>query len=355
MENLNIVIVGCGGMSETWVKAALGLPDVRVVGFVDVVEAAARKRRDQFGLSDAVTGTDLAEVLKRTQANVVFDVAIPEVHYDVTMTALAHGCHVLGEKPLANSMAEARTMVKAAREANRVFAVMQNRQHHPTMRRLRRLVQSDQLGQLTTVNIDFYVGAHFGGFRDHMKHVLLLDMAIHTFDQSRFITGADPVAVAYAKEWNPAGSWYDHDASAIAIYEMSNGLIVNYRGSWCAEGLRTSWESEWRLVGTRGSAKWDGANSVAVELVDKSGGFFSEVVQSDLPTLADAGKTEGHRSLIADFVHCLHTGQQPETHGEDNIKSLAMVFGAIECAETGNRVALEPLWETPPADLLKKS
>jgi predicted dehydrogenase len=255
---------------------------------------------------------------------------------------------VLGEKPLANSMSEARTMVKAAREANRIFAVMQNRQHHPIVRRLRQLVRGGQLGQLTTVNIDFYVGAHFGGFRDRMKHVLLLDMAIHTFDQARFITGADPVAVAYAKEWNPAGSWYDHDASAIAIYEMANGLMVTYRGSWCAEGLRTSWESEWRLIGTQGTAKWDGADNVvgvAIEQVRQAGGFFSEVAQTDLPSLEVEGKTGGHASLIADFVQCVRTGQLPQTHGEDNIKSLAMVFGAIECAETGRRVELKPLWE----------
>ena len=344
MNHLKIVIVGCGGMSETWIKSALALPDVSVVGFVDVVEAAAIKRRDQFNLSEAVTGTDLADVLQRTQADIVFDVAVPEVHHVVTMTALAHGCHVLGEKPLANSMAEAREMVKAAREAKRIFAVMQNRQHHPTMRRLRELVRSGQLGQLTTVNIDFYVGAHFGGFRDHMKHVLLLDMAIHTFDQARFITEADPAAVAYAKEWNPVGSWYEHDASAIAIYEMSNGLVVNYRGSWCAEGQRTSWESEWRIVGTQGTACWDGDNKVDIEIVQKPGGFFSEVVQSDLQSLDDGSKTNGHTSLIADFVRCVREGQQPETQGEDNIKSLAMVFGAIESAEMGKRVELGPLW-----------
>ena len=67
-------------------------------------------------------------------------------------------------------------------------------------------------------------------------------MAIHTFDMARFISGADPVAV-YCKEWNPSGSWYDHDASAIAIFEMTGGIVYTYRGSWCAEGLNTTWES----------------------------------------------------------------------------------------------------------------
>ena len=60
---------------------------------------------------------------------------------------------------------------------------------------------------------DFFIGAHFGGFRDEMAHVLLLDMAIHTFDQARKILGADPVSV-YCHEFNPAGSWYAGASSA---------------------------------------------------------------------------------------------------------------------------------------------
>ena len=62
--------------------------------------------------------------------------------------------------------------------------------------------QAGTLGPLTTLHSDFYIGAHFGGFREQMRHVLLLDMAIHTFDAARLLSGADPVAV-YCQEWNP--------------------------------------------------------------------------------------------------------------------------------------------------------
>jgi predicted dehydrogenase len=344
MNNLKIVIVGCGGMSEKWIQSALAVPNVELVGFVDVDQAAAQKRRDQFGLADALVSTHLAEVLRKTQANIVFDVAVPEAHFEVTMTALAHGCHVLGEKPLANSMSEAHQMVQAAKDAGKVFAVMQNRRHDKNIRLVRNIVRSGQLGELTTINIDFFVGAHFGGFRDRMPHVLLLDMAIHTFDQARFISGADPLAVAYAKEWNPQGSWYERDAAAIALFEMQNGLVVNYRGSWCAEGLRTSWESMWRIIGTQGTITWDGQSLIKGEVVAQAGGFFSEMREIeapvDLPSVEERSKTQGHASLIADFVQCVQTGRVPETHGADNVRSLAMVFGAIEGALQGVRVVL---------------
>ena len=90
-----------------------------------------------------------------------------------------------------------------------------------------------------------------------MAHVLIKDMAIHTFDAARFITSQNPKSV-YAMEWNPEGSWYSRDASAAAIFEMTGNVIFNYRGSWCSEGHRTPWESEWRILGTKGSIRWDG-------------------------------------------------------------------------------------------------
>jgi len=172
-----------------------------------------------------------------------------------------------------------------------------------------------------------------------MKHVLLLDMAIHSFDAARFISGADPVSV-FCKEWNPQGSWYDHDASAVCIFEMSDGIFHTYRGSWCAEGLNTSWECAWRAVCTKGSAIWDGADSIQAAQVRKTGGFFSECAELPVP-IADTAKDGGHRGVIADFVECLRKGKTPETICTDNIKSLAMVLGAIESAETGKTVKIK--------------
>ena len=172
-----------------------------------------------------------------------------------------------------------------------------------------------------------------------MLHVLLLDMAIHSFDQARLISGADPVAV-YCREWNPKGSWYDHDASAIAVFEMSNNIVYTYRGSWCSEGLNTSWECEWRAIGTHGSALWNGADGFRAQVVEQTGGFISKL--ADVPVVvSDAAKKGGHGGCIREFLDCVIAGKTPETVGTDNIKSLAMVFGAIKSAATGKRVKIE--------------
>lgn len=338
-NKVRVVHVGCGAMSNAWLDTATQMPDVEIVGLVDIFEDAARKKAAQYGLHNALISTDLHTLLDQTSPDAVFDCTIPEAHTQVTLEALAHGCHVLGEKPLADSMEHARTMVDAAQKAGKVFAAIQNRRYDPHIRQLKAFLATETIGSITTVNSDFYIGAHFGGFRDHMQHVLLLDMAIHTFDAARLLTHADPVAV-YCKEWNPQGSWYDHDASAIALFEMSNGIIYTYRGSWCSEGISTTWESDWRIIGQKGSVHWDGGTSMQAQVVAERGGFLSTMRDVTIPTDEQTGAIGGHAGLIHEFIDCIKTGKTPETICTDNIKSLAMVFGAIESAEAGKRVEI---------------
>jgi len=332
------VLVGCGSICNAWFKGFKDDPRVQIVGLVDLVPANMAKVAEAQGLGDIPQSTDLATLLAEVKPDAVFNCTIPEAHLSVTLTALAHGCHVLGEKPLADTMANAKTMVTAAQDANRIFAVIQNRRYQAQIRSLRAFLDSGAIGKVNTVNTDFYIGAHFGGFRDRMEHVLLLDMAIHSFDQGRLISGADPLAV-YCHEWNPAGSWYDHDASAHCIFEMSGGLVLNYRGSWCSEGLNTSWECDWRIIGEKGSVKWNGGGEFQAQVVAKIGTFFSEMTTVEVPILEDA-KGGSHGGNIREFVDCVLNGGTPETTAADNIKSLAMVFGAIASAESGSRVAI---------------
>ena len=335
---LRTVLVGCGGISGRWLDDAKKVEDLEIVGLVDINEAAAKARKEEFGLADAAVGTDLEQMLDSAKPDAVFDCTVPEAHIKVTLAAFERGCHVLGEKPLADNMENARKMVEAAQKAGLTYAVIQNRRYNPNICAYRDFIASGRIGDMTTLNSDFYIGAHFGGFRDRMKHVLLVDMAIHSFDQARFISGADPVAV-YCKEWNPSGSWYDHDASAIAVFEMSNGIIYTYRGSWCAEGLNTSWECDWRAVCQKGSATWNGGDGYKAQAVTESGGFFSKWEDVEI-TVPESCMRRGHEGVISEFVDSIRTGEAPQTLCSDNIKSLAMCFAAVESAETGKRVEI---------------
>jgi predicted dehydrogenase len=333
---LTVVLAGCGGISRVWLEPLKKMNDVTLLGLVDISLEQAKKQADTFAL-DVPIATDLAEMIAKTKPDVVFDCTVPTAHYDVTLTALRAGCHVFGEKAMADDMGQASEMVRAARASGKTYAVMQNRRYDPNIGMVRGVLESGLIGEITTVHADFFIGAHFGGFRDKMAHVLIKDMAIHTFDSARFLTGCDATSV-YCHEWNPKGSWYDRDASAVAIFEMTSGVVFCYRGSWCAEGLRTPWESQWRIIGSRGTLVWDGATGLRCEHVDKAEGFLYEQASPPLPTLVTSDFPDWHAASIRAFVDAVKTGLEPQTVCTDNIRSLAMVLAAVESSEKRQRI-----------------
>ncbi|MCA1490431.1 Gfo/Idh/MocA family oxidoreductase [Ensifer sp. NBAIM29] len=341
---LRTVLCGCGAMAKGWVRAIAADPGlqtaIRIVGLVDVNLDAARKFAGEFSLRDVVIGSDLEAVLAQTRPDILFDIVVPSARLEVVAAGLRHGCHVLSEKPMATSLADGRELVRLAAEAGKLHAIVQNRRFVPGIRRIRSFIESGAIGGITAIHCDFFIGAHFGGFREEMEHVLLLDMAIHTFDAARFLAERKPIAV-YCHEENPRGSWYAHGAAATAIFELEGDVTFTYRGSWCAEGANTSWESEWRIIGSRGTLLWDGADNFRAYKVAGTEGFLRELAPVEVPAAADHRRTQGHTSVIADFVAAIQEGGKPETAGDDNINSLAMALAAIESARSRQRVTIE--------------
>ncbi|SLN64161.1 1,5-anhydro-D-fructose reductase [Aquimixticola soesokkakensis] len=331
------VLVGCGAMSEGWLRAIQTLnataPTVDVIGFVDLDETLARHRADTSGFPDAAAGADLGAMLAALEPDVVFDIVVPAARRSVVTTAFAAGCDVLSEKPLGNTLGEARDLAAARDRSARLHGVVQNRRHLTGIRRAKAFLDSGAIGTVAEVHCDFFIAPHFGGFREEMEHVLLHDMAIHTFDAARFVAGVEP-ARAVCLESNPAHSWYAHGASAAVLFACENGVTMSYRGSWCAEGLPTSWEASWRIVGSKGTLLWDGNDGFQAEVPQGRDGLLSTQTPLEVPQIAPLAH-EGHAGVIADFLEARRTGRSPLTDARDNIRSLAMTFAAIDSAEQG--------------------
>lgn len=329
------VIVGAGGMGKAWGANLKAHSEVEVTGWVDVRSTVAQEAAEKCEFGGIYAGDDLGKAIAEARPDFVVDVTIPEAHCDITIQALEAGVPVLGEKPMAVSMEQARKMVATSERVGELYMVSQSRRYNNNLKAYRELI-ARHLGELGILNSDFYIGAHFGGFRDEMPSPLILDMAIHTFDAARYLSGADAVSV-YCEEFNPGWSWYHGAACATALFEMSNGARYTYRGSWCSEGKHTSWEGDWRAVGENGTALWDGTRPPNVDIVEETGSFHSKFLSLEGDVTADA---EGIAGSLNDFLNALKTGATPMGECHDNIKSLAMVFAAIESAQQGKRVVV---------------
>jgi predicted dehydrogenase len=334
MPTFKALLVGAGAMGKAWAKNLRDCPDVELSAWMDIRANAAAEAIESLQLGAVRPYDDLGKALDESRPDFVVDVTIPQAHREVTLQSLAAGVPVLGEKPMSVSMSDAREMVGASEKSAKLFMVSQSRRYDPRVLAFRAGIQqfAGELGILTS---EFFLAPHFGGFREQMPSPLILDMAIHTFDNARQISGQDPLSV-YCHEFNPAWSWYTGASSATAVFEMTGNLQYTYTGSWCAQGLNTSWNSHWRAFGPHGAATWDGDHDPIAQRVAKSEGFIHPTEQFALP--ADNSIPQGIAGSLREFLHALQTGATPQGECHDNIKSLAMVFAAIESSQTGKRV-----------------
>ncbi len=338
MADESCVVVGAGGISRAWFPP-LKAEGVKVAAVVDLNIDAAKERITNYDL-DAEPSDDLDATLRKHRPDFVADLTTPEAHAEVTCAALEAGCHVIGEKPMAADTDQALRMVQTAERTGRMYMVSQSRRWEPHHEAVRRAVADRLCGRLTTVNCDFYIGAHFGGFRSEMQSPLVLDMAIHHFDLARMFSGADPLAV-YAHEFNPAGSWYRGDAAASCIFEMTDGIVFTYRGSWCAEGFQTSWNGDWDLVCDAGGLRLRQDQPPAACRISGDEGFIRPREDVPVPTV-EMEHTTMHGAL-GEILAFLRDGTTPQTECRDNIKSLAMVFGAMRSSREKRRVEIAEL------------
>ena len=311
---LRAVVAGAGFLGRFWARELMVSPDAELVGWVDVDAERAAAAAAKLGLDGVATGAWLAAMLEAQAPDFLINVTVPQAHHDVTLTALEHGAAVLSEKPLAETMDQARELVAAADRAGRLFAVSQNRRYMPELRAYRDSVA--RLGALASVTCDFF--KPLSPEPQHYLHALdepfLLDMAIHLFDAARLIAGADPVSV-YCESFRPPWSDFAGATAANAIFDMTGGVRVIVNANWSAEGFETSWTGSWRAVGEHGTAIWDG------ETTDPPPDRFL-----------------GLETALAEFVAGLRNGTPPQGECHDNLLSLAMCHAAAESARVGARV-----------------
>jgi predicted dehydrogenase len=141
MPNLKAVVVGAGGISGAWFPP-LKAEGIEVAGIVDLDPERAQAQALKYGLTCEVS-TNMRRTLHRVRPDFVVDLTVPEAHGRGTCTALRAGFPVIGEKPMASSMRDARRMVQASEEADRIYMVSQSRRYVPRHVALQQFLRVD--------------------------------------------------------------------------------------------------------------------------------------------------------------------------------------------------------------------
>ncbi len=326
-----IIQVGVGGMGVGWTDCLAASDRWEVSAYVDTNERNLMAAATCHGMPKSRCYTELDHALSEVGADALLDVTPQQFRKGVCCAALDRGLDVMSEKPLADSLRNAKAIVARAKKLGRTYMVAQNYRYQAPTQTVKRFVESGRLGAVGYVGISFHKGPHFGGFREEMAYPLVLDMSIHHFDMVRCILGKDVRAVQ-AASINAPWNWNKGDATVMAQLELTNGTVVNYCASWVAQGWETGWNADWRFDGEKGVLLWES----------------DEITFSDNPSrrrqVALRKWPKEHQAYLLDaFADAIDTGAEPETSGRDNLNSLATTYAVVRAAKQNRRVRVREL------------
>ena len=337
---LRVIHVGLGGRGGHWLDFIAQRSDVTSVAFVDASREMIDKARARPNLANGKFFERLEDALADVPADFVLIASPTFLHAPQSLQVLNAGCAVLVEKPLGMALPEAAAVAKRAREVGRALVVAENFRFFQAERTLRGFLDSGEAGRINNVVVvdrRDQSSRTQGPWVKSMPHPFLTEIAVHHFDAFRYLFARSPVSVL-ASSFNPPGSDYDHEGGAHALLEFEGGLRLQYTGTFVA----SRYDYEMRIEAQNGEVR---SNRSRVTWRPAGERKFRELPAQPLPP----GEVQrypfaGMTTILNQFIGALQGRGEPETSGEDNLWTLAMVEAAILSVRENRRVSIAEIF-----------
>jgi 1,5-anhydro-D-fructose reductase (1,5-anhydro-D-mannitol-forming) len=233
------------------------IASLRKIDGQDLVAVCSRNadRAGQFAAEQrlASSSTDLADFLRRGRFDAVYVSSTNEQHCEQTLAALAAGCHVMCEKPLAMNLADAARMIEAARAQGRVLATNHHLRAQAAHRLIRDIAASGEIGSVHGVQVSHavFLPPHLQGWRIDKPDAgggVVLDILVHDADLLRFLLGREPLRIHTSTQRNGLAHGALEDG-AMSVIEFDGGALAQTHESFVAANAVT----RLHVLGTKGS------------------------------------------------------------------------------------------------------
>ena len=349
--SLRTGLIGAGASLAMYGEALARLAELNVVGVADPSEAARAKAREVLG---RVPLYDSAEALIAGEDLDVVLVASPVFcHSDHVRAATARGLHVLVEKPMARTPAEAAAMVAAAHRAGVVLGVAFNRRHLPPLWTATQMVRAGELGEVfSTECIWTSCTPFYGGWRDDRRALggVFQDHGAHSIDLARVWLGEVESVSARGLRIRPdttPGREVEDGLTALAAHEGGGtSLHVHSRRS------HRPVSEFYRIYGTKGTLELEYTGDWAYLAPDpwdmrlyRDGKPAPEHLVARRPHNELVGAMgDGHYAFFAELRDFARAARQcDETRcpsGEDGLAVTRAIAAAFLSAADGRTVSL---------------
>jgi predicted dehydrogenase len=348
-EILDIAIIGTGGMAANHAAGLRSIEGLRLGSCCDIDGARAKAFAERFGIPR--TYTDYRELLDAEKPDGVSIVSVDSTHAPIAIRALGAKVHVLCEKPMATTTAEAREMLAAARSSGRVGMIHFSKRNSRALTAAKGLVEAGALGRILHVDASYYqswLATKCWGdwaaepawqWRLSTRHGsggALGDIGCHIYDMAQYLAGditglyCDLKTFDKGIEGNRVGEYlFDANDSFCSNVEFANGAIGTVQATRWATGHPN--REYIGVYGDKGSVEIDYERGDArLRYCDNAANEWNDIAAPRAPNLWER------------FARAIRTGERDDCDFANGLKVQNCLEASFESARTRSFVAIAP-------------
>lgn len=352
---MKYALIGCGRISPNHIAAAKS-NNLEIVGLCDIDKKMLYDKSVKFDLNDIHQYTDYKEMLKKENPELVAIATESGKHAAIALDCIEAGCNLIIEKPIALSIADADSIIKASKEKGvKVCASHQNR-FNKSIRKIREALERNRFGRM------FYGTAHIRWCRDWEYYArakwrgtweqdggALMNQCIHNIDLLRWMMG-DEVEEVVGMTDRLNHPYIDAEDFGIALVKFKNGAYGIIEGT--TDIYPQNLEETLYLFGEKGTVK---AGGTSVNKIEEW--RFSDQLDSADEVIKQFAENPpnvygfGHTPLYADMIDAIQNDRAPYVDAEAGKRALELVLAIYKSAFEGKGVKL-PLTDCSTLDFV---
>jgi predicted dehydrogenase len=313
-------VIGLGRIADHFLRGVLATTNSRITAVVSGHRDKAERIAAQYGVpaSSIYSYENYDEIARNPNVDAVY-VALPNsMHAEYTIRSAKAGKHVLCEKPMSNTVAEAKAMIDACKQANVRLMIAYRCHYEPTNLKAIQIVRSGQLGQIQSIESPFGFNIGRGEWRLSKKLAgggPLYDVGIYSLNACRYLTGEEPAQIsAYASTIDHDGRFNEVEENVAWTMRFPSGIVAS-----CSTTYGARMPGYFRVYGSKGWLQVDQA--YVYEGLRLRGEFGGATIDELNPA-----RDPSHFQAEAEhFSHCVQNNLTPQSPGEEGLRDMQYI------------------------------
>ncbi len=351
---MKYALIGCGRISVNHITAAQ-VNNLDIVAISDVLPEKMEEKKKKFNLGDCTkTYADYEELLAKDKPELVAICTESGKHAKIALDCIDAGCHVIIEKPIALSLADADEIIQRAKTKGVKVCTSHQNRFNKSIQKIREAVDAQRFGKM------FYGTAHIRWCRDENYYKqapwrgtweqdggALMNQCIHNIDLLRWMM-SDEIEEVVGMTDKLNHPYIDCEDLGIALVKFKNGSYGIIEGT--TDVYPKNLEETLYIFGEKGTVKAGGASVNKIEAWNFADGLDEEEkiideFREDPPNIYGFG----HTRLYADMIDAIQNDREPYVNGEAGRRALELVLAIYKSAAEGKPVKM-PLGDVSTMD-----